>query len=142
MRRSVRPKASVTLSHVDGENYDLSGSILNLPMSVSLPGDSYNYGVLDLSTEVSRFFRLPDGQPFLVFAELGAQYEFERPNDGKILTGDLSEVTPSPWAFLLRSGFRVLLNDNLQIEATGGYLSLGQKDLDVWQGKLHVAWSF
>ncbi|WP_234838981.1 autotransporter outer membrane beta-barrel domain-containing protein [Sinorhizobium meliloti] len=138
----IRPKASVTFSHVDSDGYDLSGNILNLPVSVSLPGDSYNYGVLDLSTEVSRFFRLPDGQPFLVFAELGAQYEFERPNDGKILTGDLNEATPSPWVFSLRSGFRMLLNDNLQIEATGGYLSLGQDDLDIWEGKLHVSWSF
>ncbi|RVM46301.1 autotransporter domain-containing protein [Sinorhizobium meliloti] len=138
----IRPKASVTFSHVDSDGYDLSGNILNLPVSVSLPGDSYNYGVLDLSTEVSRFFRLPDGQPFLVFAELGAQYEFERPNDGKILTGDLNEATPSPWAFSLRSGFRMLLNDNLQIEATAGYLSLGQDDLDIWEGKLHVSWSF
>ncbi|UWU16866.1 autotransporter domain-containing protein (plasmid) [Rhizobium sullae] len=138
----IRPKASVSWSHIDSDAYDLSGSILNIPVSVSLPGDSFNYGVLDLSTEVSRYFRLPDGQPFLVFAELGAQYEFERPNDGKILTGDLSEVTPSPWAFSLRSGFRMLLNDNLQIEATGGYLSFGQKDLDAWEGKLHVSWSF
>ncbi|MDX0468499.1 autotransporter domain-containing protein [Sinorhizobium medicae] len=138
----VRPKASVTLSHVKSDAYGLSGSLFNFPVSVSLPGDSYNYGVLDMSTEVSRFFRLPDGQPFLVFAELGAQYEFERPNDGKILTGDLSEVSPSPWAFSLRSGLRMLLNENLQIEATGGYLSLGQDDLDVWEGKLHVSWSF
>jgi outer membrane autotransporter protein len=114
----IRPKASVTWSHIDSDAYDLSGSILNTPVSVSLPGDSYNYGVLDLSTEVSRYFRLPDGQPFLVFAELGAKYEFERPNDGKILTGDLSEATPSPWAFSLRSGFRMLVNDSLQIEAT------------------------
>lgn len=138
----VRPKASVSFSHVNSDGYDLSGRILNLPVSVSLPGDSFNYGALDLSTEVSRFFRLPDGQPFLVFAELGAQYEFERPNDGKILTGDLSEETPSPWAFSLRSGFRMLLNDSLQVEATGGYLSFGQDDLDIWEGKLRVSWSF
>ncbi|MCV9998827.1 autotransporter domain-containing protein [Pararhizobium sp. YC-54] len=138
----LRPKASVTFSHVESDDYDLSGSILNLPVSVSLPGDSYNYGLLSLSTEVSRYFRLPDGQPFLVFAEVGAQHEFQRPNDGKILTGDLSEVTPSPWAFSLRSGFRMLWKDNLQIEATGGYLSFGQDDLDVWEGKLHVSWSF
>ncbi|KQU74081.1 autotransporter [Ensifer sp. Root1252] len=138
----IRPKVSVNWSHIDSDAYDLSGSILNIPVSVSLPGDSFNYGVLDLSTEISRYFRLPDGQPFLAFAELGAEYQFERPNDGKILTGDLSEVTPSPWAFSLRSGFRMLVNDNLQIEATGGYLSFGQKDLDVWEGKLHVAWSF
>ncbi|MCK3779807.1 autotransporter domain-containing protein [Ensifer sesbaniae] len=138
----IRPKVSVSWSHVDSDAYDLSGSILNTPVSVSLPGDSFNYGILDLSTEVSRTFRLPDGQPFLVFTELGAEYQFERPNDGKILTGDLTEVTPSPWSFSLRSGFRMLVNDNLQIEATGGYLSFGQNDLDVWEGKLHVSWSF
>ncbi len=138
----IRPKVSVSWSHIDSDAYDLSGSILNTPVSVSLPGDSFNYGILDLSTEVSRTFRLPDGQPFLVFTELGAEYQFERPNDGKILTGDLTEVTPSPWSFSLRSGFRMLVNDNLQIEATGGYLSFGQDDLDVWEGKLHVSWSF
>ncbi len=138
----IRPKASVNFAHVKSDGYGLHGSIFNFPVSVSLPGESYNYGVMEMSTEVSRFFRLPDGHPFLVFAELGAQYEFERPNDGKILAGDLSEVTPSPWAFSLRSGFRMLLNDNLQIEATGGYLSLGQEDLDVWEGKLHLSWSF
>ncbi|OCP01782.1 MULTISPECIES: autotransporter outer membrane beta-barrel domain-containing protein [unclassified Ensifer] len=138
----IRPKVSVSWSHINSDDYDLSGNILNIPVSVSLPGDSYNYGVLDLSTEISRYFRLPDGQPFLVFTELGAEYQFERPNDGKILTGDLSEVTPSPWSFSLRSGFRMLVNDNLQLEATGGYLSFGQKDLDVWEGKLHVSWSF
>ncbi|WP_331374933.1 autotransporter domain-containing protein [Sinorhizobium chiapasense] len=138
----VRPEVSVTYSHVKSDDYDLSGNILNLPVSVSLPGGSFNYGVLDLTTEVSRNFRLSDGQPFRVFAEVGAQYEFERPNDGKILTGDLSEVTPSPWAFSLRSGFRTLLNDFIQIEATAGYLSFGQDDLDVWEGKLHVSWSF
>ncbi|WP_429114911.1 autotransporter outer membrane beta-barrel domain-containing protein [Ensifer sp. KUDG1] len=138
----IRPKVSVSWSHIDSEAYDLSGRILNTPVSVTLPGDSFNYGILDLSTEVSRTFRMPDGQPFLVFTELGAEYQFERPNDGKILTGDLSEVTPSPWSFSLRSGFRMLVNDNLQIEATGGYLSFGHNDLDVWEGKLHISWSF
>ncbi len=138
----IRPKASVSWSHIESDSYDLSGSILNIPVTISLPGDSFNYGVLDLSTEVSRHFRLPNGHPFLVFTELGAEYQFERPNDGKITTGNLSEITPSPWSFSLRSGFRMLVNDNLQIEATGGYLSFGQDDLDVWEGKLHISWSF
>lgn len=75
---------------------------------------------------------------FPVFAELGAQYEFERPNDGKDTEGRSVGSNAFPWAFSLHSGFRMLLNDNLQIEATGGYLSLGQEDLDVWEGKLHL----
>lgn len=69
----VRPKAFVTWSHINSDDYDLSGNILNIPVSVSLPGNSYTYGVLDLSTEISRYFRLPDGQPFLVFTELGGR---------------------------------------------------------------------
>jgi outer membrane autotransporter protein len=138
----VRPKASVSYSYVYSDDYDLAGRILNLPVSVSVDGATANYGALDFSTEVSRNFNLPDGQPFRVFAELGAQYEFERPDDGKILSGDLTEVIPSPWEFSVRSGFRTLLNEAIQIEATGGYLSLGQEDLDVWEGKFHLSWSF
>ncbi|CAN7169916.1 autotransporter outer membrane beta-barrel domain-containing protein [Rhizobium sp. LjRoot254] len=137
-----RPRTTVNFSHVESDSYDLSGRLLNLPVSLSLAGDSFNYGVLDLATEVSRYVRLPGGKPIVVFGELGAHYEFERPGGGKILTADLSEVTTSPWTFSARSGFRTLLKDNLQVEATVGYLSLGQTNLDVWEGKLRVSWAF
>ncbi len=54
------------------------------------------------------------------FSELGANYEFERPNGGQILTGDLKEATPSPWSFSLRGGARMLLTNALQLEQALG----------------------
>ena len=76
------------------------------------------------------------------FAELGANYEFERPNGGQILTGDLKEATPSPWSVSLRGGARMLLTNALQLEASAGYLSFGQDGLDIWEGKLHLSYAF
>jgi hypothetical protein len=83
-----------------------------------------------------------DGTSVVPFAEFGVAYEFDRPNGGEILTADLSLATPSAWSGTLRAGARMLLNNSVQIEATGGYLSFGQSGLDIWEGKLHVSYGF
>ena len=53
--------------------------MLNFPVSVSFPEDSFNYGVIDLSTEFSRTFTFSNGTTVMPFAEIGASYEFDRP---------------------------------------------------------------
>jgi hypothetical protein len=138
----VRPKMTVSFSHIASDAYDLNGDILSLPISVGLPEESFNYGYVEATTEISRFFETPNGLPLLAFAEAGAKYEFERPNGGQILTGDLSLATPSPWSFSLRSGARMLISDALQLEASVGYLSFGQNNLDIWDCKLDLSVSF
>jgi outer membrane autotransporter protein len=138
----IRPKVSVSFSHIANDEYSLDGTVLNAPVNVEYPEESFNYGVMTASTEVSRMFQFTNGTPLLAFAEVGAQYEFERPNGGEIMTGDLSMATPSPWSFSLRSGVRMLLSNSLQLEASGGYLSFGQSGLDIWEGKLELSMSF
>ncbi|MBZ9655771.1 autotransporter outer membrane beta-barrel domain-containing protein [Phyllobacterium lublinensis] len=138
----VRPKASVSYAHIASDQYKMSGDIFGLPINVRFPEDDFNYGVLEASTEFSRIFNLDNGKYVMPFAEIGANYEFERPNGGQILTGDLKEATPSPWSFLLRAGARMLLTDSFQLEASAGYLSFGQGGLDVWEGKLHLSYAF
>ena len=108
----VRPKASITYSHVESDGYDLQGNVLRLPVDVSFPEDSFNYGVIDVSTEFSRIFTFEDGTSIMPYAEIGATYEFERPNGGQILTADLALVTPSEWAGTLRAGATMLLNES------------------------------
>ena len=76
------------------------------------------------------------------YAEIGATYEFERPNGGQILTADLALVTPSEWAGTLRAGATMLLNKSVQVDASAGYLSFGQDDLNIWEGKLQVSFGF
>jgi outer membrane autotransporter protein len=138
----VRPKASATYSHIESDGYDLEGNVLNFPVDISLAEDSFNYGVIDMSTEFSRIFSFPGGTSVMPYAEIGATYEFDRPNGGEILTADLTLATPSAWSGTLRAGFRALLNNSVQVEASGGYLSFGQNGLDVWEGKFQVSFGF
>ncbi|MGO4441059.1 hypothetical protein [Rhizobium sp. RAF56] len=76
------------------------------------------------------------------YAEFGVHYEFERPNGGQILTGELTMATPSPWTASVRTGMRALLTNNAQIEASVGYLSFGQNGLNVWDGQLRLSIGF
>ncbi|PWK65654.1 outer membrane autotransporter protein [Aminobacter sp. AP02] len=138
----VRPKASITYSHIQSDGYDLEGNVLNLPVNVSFPEDSFNFGVIEASTEFSRIFLFENGTSIMPYAEIGATYEFERPNGGQILTADLELATPSAWAGTVRAGARMLFNNSVQVEASGGYLSFGQNGLDVWEGKLQVSFGF
>jgi hypothetical protein len=76
------------------------------------------------------------------YLELGAVYAFEQPNDGEILSGDFQTETPSPWTGTLRGGFRMLVTDRVQLDASGGYLSFGQSCLDIWEGQMQVSFAF
>ncbi|MEW9838613.1 autotransporter outer membrane beta-barrel domain-containing protein [Mesorhizobium marinum] len=138
----VRPKASVTYGHVDTDAYHLKGEVLNVPISVAFPDDSFNFGVAELTAEFSRIYSFENGMTVMPYAEFGAVYEFDRPSDGQILTADLDLVTPSAWTGTLRAGARMQLSDTVQVEASGGYLSLGQNDLDIWEGKFLVSFGF
>ena len=64
------------------------------------------------------------------------------PNGGQILTADLALATPSAWSGTVRAGARMVLNNSVQVEASGGYLSFGQSRLDVWEGKFQVSFGF
>lgn len=138
----IRPKLTINYSHIINDGFDLSGTIFNRDIAVRFDDDSFDYGRLEAKTEFSRLFTFSNGTVMMPFVEVGALYEFERPNDGQILTGDLSLVTPSPWAGTLRAGVRLATRNALQLEATAGYLSFGQNDLDAWEGKLRLSYGF
>ncbi|MGX1497444.1 outer membrane autotransporter protein [Labrenzia sp. MBR-25] len=138
----VRPKATVTFNRVFSDGYDLNGTILNRAVSVPISGNAASLGTIELSTEFSRQFTLQDGLLIQPYVEAGAVYEYLRPNDGKILDDELNYVTASAWSFTLRGGATALLAENVTLDAKGGYLSLGQNGLDVWEGQLRVAIGF
>lgn len=138
----VRPKATLSFNRVFSDSYDLSGTILNQYVSVPISGNAASLGTLELSTEISREFDLGNGRIIQPYVEAGAVYEYLRPNDGKILDGNLNQVTPSAWSFTLRGGATALIANNVTLDASGGYLSFGQANLDVFEGKLRLAIGF
>ena len=50
--------------------------------------------------------------------------------------------TPSHLVGVLRTGARMLLTNNVQVDASAGYLSFAQNGLDVWESKLRSRSAF
>ena len=139
-RSELRPKFSLFYSHIRSEAYGMNGTIFGFPIDVTLPSSRFNYGITEMSTKINRIFGLGKGAYIMPYAELAIRYDFERPNDGEMLTGNLTVATPSPWAGSARAGFRMSIASAWLVEANAGYLSLGQNGLDVWKGVCGFLW--
>lgn len=138
----LRPKLTLTYAHTRSDAYDLSGSLQGIPIAVRFSQASFNLGTIEGYTELNRTFRLASGALVMPYAEIGARYAFDRPEDGQILTGDLTLATPSPWSGTLRAGVRSLVARSTVIEAGVGYLSVGQSGLSAWEARLLASVSF
>jgi outer membrane autotransporter protein len=138
----LRPRVNVSYTHIRSGEQQLSGQILGRPITVTLPESSSNLGLVGAYAEVSRLFTFSNGTRLIPYAELGVQYEFERPNGGEILTANLDTVVPAAWAGSARGGFRMLVARSLLFDASGAYLSLGHPGLDVWEGKFRISYGF
>lgn len=74
--------------------------------------------------------------------QLALRNEFQRPNDGEVMTGNLSTTDSSPWIGAAHIGMRNLLTPTTFMEVDIGYLSLGKQDLNMWEYKLYFSHSF
>jgi hypothetical protein len=138
----VRPKLSVWWLHFRNEGYSLNGTVAGTPVALRVAESSFNFGVSEASVEVNKAYQARGGSIVVPYAELGASYQFERPNGGQLLTGTLSTAVGSPWSGLLRTGARVLVSRSTFVEASLGYLSFTQNGLDVWEARLFVSHAF
>jgi outer membrane autotransporter protein len=138
----LTPKLSLSYTHFRNEAHDMTGNIAGIPFALSIEQQNFNYGVADASLKLTRSYRSDGGKAWYPYAEFGLINEFERPNDGKIITGDLSEEKTSPWSGTIRTGVLTQLSPTLLIESSVGYLSLGQNGLDIWEGRLYLSFAF
>lgn len=134
-----RPKVSLSYIHLRNEAYQLSGVVSGTPITLQVGETKLNYGVTEALVEVNKVVKLSDGKIVVPYAEMGARYEFSRPNGGQRLTFDLKLDTPSAWSGSLRVGARALVTRATFFEASLGYLSIGQKDLDVMEARLFLS---
>ena len=138
----VRPKVSFYYVHTHADGYDMKGNVSQTPITLHMSEYSYNYGVVEAATELNQTFITSGGTPVMPYVELTARCEFERQNDGDILTGNLSQTSTSPWSGALRTGARAMITRSTNIETSAGYLSLGQNGLDIWELRLFLSHSF
>ena len=138
----LRPKLSVTYTHIVSSDRLIQGSLFGLPISFILPASQSNYGVVEGYQEFSRLFDLSNGYYAIPYIELGLHYVFDRPNGGQILTADLTNVIPTAWSGSVRQGVRMQLPNAALIEASVEYLSLGAPGLNIWEGRLRFSLGF
>ena len=138
----LRPKFTVNYTRNVSGAHDLAGTVLGLPLSLHFPTAISHFGLAEAYGEVSRLFSFPNGVYMIPYLELAVHYAFDRPNNGEMLTGDLRTFIPSAWVGSVRSGARMQLPGNALVEASVGYLSFGQNDLNVWEGKLRLSVGF
>ena len=138
----LRPTVSLFYSRERSDDYDLDGKILGIPVEVEVPGDSYSTGVASVSGEVSRIYHTDHAGLIMPYAELGVDWAFEQPNDGRYLNEDLEWEDPSDLTGTLRTGARWFVGEATLLEASAGYLSIGHDDLDIWEGRLYLSYRF
>ena len=105
----IRPRLSASYSRTFSDAYNLNGTVFRQAIGVLFPSADYDYGTLEGAVEINRMFTTSGGTRIMPYAEFGSVFEYTRPNGGQILTSDLQLATPSPWAFTVRSGVRMLL---------------------------------
>lgn len=135
-------KPSIFYSYIYTKSYQMSGSIAGQNLTIPVPNDSFSLGIVALAFEINHDYKLRNFKVIEPFMDIGVVYAFERPNNGKILTGNLFLASTSAWSGTARLGARLLISRSFYISANGGYLSIGQAELNIWEARLYMSYAF
>jgi len=139
---TLRPRVGLSYAETFTEAYDLSGTVSNTPVKVDIGSDHFSFGEAEIAGEASTYVELEGNLLGIPYGELGLRYAFDRPNDGKILSGNLTLEETSDVTGTLRGGMRFIYDDRIYFDVGAGYLSLGQNGLDIWEAKARVSFAF
>jgi hypothetical protein len=135
---NLRPQASLDYNHTSAGDLRLDGTLLGSPLSVLAEVRSGWTGAFTPSLEINRVFTLQDAI-VMPFTEIGAVYSFGE--NGGVLS-NAEERAYSDWSGTVRVGARARTYSGLFVEASIGYNSLFEDDLDSLDASLYLAWSF
>lgn len=110
--------------------------------TLTLDDHDTNFGVLGFSGEVNKIYDTSKNTYTMPFFRLGVSYAFERPNDGVIITPDLTAEDTAEVLGNVHAGFRMLINTQFVAELRAGYFGIGESDFDVWNGRLIFSYFF
>jgi hypothetical protein len=138
----IRPTPCISYVYNVSDPFRLNGNVLGMHIGIPVSQKSFALGLTGLTIEINRDFYF--NKPTIVepYVEIGEGYQFERPNNGQILTSGFTLVSTSPFLGLARVGVRALLTKALYAGASVADLTIGQGSLDVWEGKLYLSYAF
>jgi hypothetical protein len=141
-----RPKLALFYSHSSSDAFNYTGTlpyagqIYNITLRVN--DNSFDYATSEVSGDLSRVFSTAGGTRIIPALRLGVRYDIERPNNGKILNGNLGLESTSPWSGSARLALAVEPQRDLRFELVTGYYSIGRQDVDLWDVRLTASVSF
>jgi hypothetical protein len=138
----LRPQPLISFSHYWNPNYQFRGNFNNQLLLVDRDREQFNFGFAEFKLEGNYTTDTKNGTVIQPYTEAKVDYVFARPNDGQILTANLTLATPKAAVGGLTAGVRTLFFKSLLIDSSAGYLSIGQSGLNVWQLRLLASYSF
>ena len=138
----LRPRVSVNYSRTWNDAFSMRGTLAGQDLNLERPSQHTDFGALLASVEASRTYVTRSGRPITPYVELGLQYAFERPNDGDILTPTLESVSTTAVTGSIRFGVRARVTSTTNLIASGGYSSIGDRDLSLWEWRLYLSRRF
>jgi outer membrane autotransporter protein len=132
----IRPSATLDYIRFSGADYTLSGPVLGAPQTILAEVPEASYATFTPELELSRPFMAGD-DVVMPYVRLGLSYELD--------TGDCSlpgASTDDRLSGQTRVGTRMRLGGALFADASLGYLSAFQDDLDVVEGRIYLSMSF
>ena len=138
----ILPKLGIYYSDEKAESFQLNlydaGDIHQIPVSKY----SYNYGVASLSADFEYVIRDKYSFELAPYANLGVDYAFERPHDGRVLVSLGGTQDTSPWNAKMKLGARVLVENKFLIDFNTAYSGLTESEVDIWSGHLSLSYVF
>ncbi len=105
-------------------------------------GGTESLALTTFSVEVRRPWMLADGTRVEPFARIGLDAFLDRPNDGRILGGDLTLEDTSDVTGAALLGVTARLGNGALIDARIGSDAIGDDDFDVYGGEVSLIWPF
>ncbi|WP_263532468.1 autotransporter outer membrane beta-barrel domain-containing protein [Paucibacter sp. TC2R-5] len=145
----LRPRLSWSYAERTGLAYSLNGLVLGTAVSLPVGENSSRNHTLEAALELNHSSITSAGTRVMPYAELGLQYVYLPGGDTQEQFGSgASEIAASisshkqSWRGSLRAGMRVAPDQHTMLDAGGGYLSLGQNGVNIWEFRVMLSRGF
>jgi hypothetical protein len=135
----ILPKLELFYSndHTPSHSYRPTlGSGLPDDLSLQVSSGYDNLFISTLSAELRRTFLLSSSALVTPYARIGVDLMLSRPNDGHILDGNLRIVSTAPVTGNILAGVTMTFGNGSHLDAQAAYSKIGQKDLNVFGGRI------
>ena len=135
----IRPSLAFDYYRYEGKDFGLSGTLLGTQRDIIVELESAQYSTLTPEVEVSRLFLTSNGvvSPFVTF---GATYWIDKDQLGLVAPSVGQDQDDLLWS--TRLGVRARMGEAIYAEASFGYLSLFEDNLDATDASVFLSVSF